>query len=117
VPEAAGSTSAQWLYQVLSGGLFLGAIFMATDYVTSPITPWGKAVMGIGCGVILFVIREFNPAYPEGCSFAILLMNLLTPLLNRVFRPTMFGETDRRLFGRLRRGNGRKDAGEVKNVA
>ncbi|GHU72208.1 electron transport complex subunit D [Clostridia bacterium] len=86
----AGSQAA--LYQILSGGLFLGAIFMATDYVTSPITPQGKIVMGIGCGVLLFVIREFNPSYPEGCSFAILLMNLVTPLIYRSFKPRIFGE-------------------------
>ncbi|MDR1599437.1 MAG: RnfABCDGE type electron transport complex subunit D [Oscillospiraceae bacterium] len=90
--SGAAESAQQALYQTLSGGLFLGAIFMATDYVTSPIHPWGKAVMGFGCGLILFVIRAFNPAYPEGCSFAILLMNLLTPLINRVFRPRMFGE-------------------------
>jgi electron transport complex protein RnfD len=89
---AAGSPTQSGLYQILSGGLFLGAIFMATDYVTSPIHPWGKIVMGAGCGLILFVIRAYNPAYPEGCSFAILLMNLVTPLINRVFRPKMFGE-------------------------
>ncbi|GHU67440.1 electron transport complex subunit D [Clostridia bacterium] len=86
------ASSSQALYQILSGGLFLGAIFMATDYVTSPITSQGKVVMGVGCGLILFVIRTYNPAYPEGCSFAILLMNLLTPLINRVFRPRVFGE-------------------------
>jgi electron transport complex protein RnfD len=81
------------LYQTLSGGLILSAFFMATDYVTSPITPLGKAIMGVGCGLILWVIRAFNPSYPEGCSFAILFMNLLTPLINRAFRPIWFGET------------------------
>ncbi|MDR2657311.1 MAG: RnfABCDGE type electron transport complex subunit D [Oscillospiraceae bacterium] len=102
-------SSQQALYQILSGGLFLGAIFMATDYVTSPIHPLGKVVMGVGCGLILFVIREFNPAYPEGCSFAILLMNLLTPLVNRVFKPKMFGERPA--------PKAVKKTGEVKSVA
>ncbi|HML46500.1 MAG TPA: RnfABCDGE type electron transport complex subunit D, partial [Clostridia bacterium] len=74
------------------GGLILGAIFMATDYVTSPVTPLGKLIMGAGCGAILFVIRAFNPSYPEGCSYAILLMNLLTPLIDRSIRPRTFGE-------------------------
>lgn len=88
---AAGTTQSA-LYQVLSGGLMLGAFFMATDYVTSPVTPVGRIIMGVGCGVILFVIRTFNPAYPEGCSYAILLMNLLTPLIDRVVKRRNFGE-------------------------
>jgi len=80
------------LYQILSGGLILGAFFMATDYVTSPILPAGKIVFGIGCGLVLWVIRTFNSSYPEGCSFAILFMNLITPLINRAFRQRAFGE-------------------------
>ena len=79
------------LYQLLSGGLFLGAFFMATDYVTSPITKSGKIIMGIGCGVILFVIRTYNSSYPEGCSFAILFMNVLTPLIDKYTSPKPFG--------------------------
>lgn len=79
------------LYQVLSGGLIIGALFMATDYVTAPINPWGKVVMGVGCALVLWVIREYNPSYPEGCSFAILFMNLFTPLINRAFTPRWFG--------------------------
>lgn len=79
------------LYQLLSGGLFLGAFFMATDYVTSPITPIGRVIMGIGCAGMLFVIRAFNPAYPEGCSFAILFMNVLTPLIDKLTTPKPFG--------------------------
>ena len=79
------------VYQVLTGGLILGAFFMATDYVTCPITKWGKVIMGIGCGLILFVIRAFNNAYPEGCSFAILFMNVLTPLIDRWTMPRAFG--------------------------
>lgn len=79
------------LYQVLSGSLLLGAFFMATDYVTCPVTRWGRVIMGVGCGVILFVIRAFNPSYPEGCSFAILFMNLLVPLIDKWTMSTSFG--------------------------
>jgi len=79
------------LYQILSGGLFIGAFFMATDYATSPYTPWGKIVMGIGCGLLLFVIRAFAN-YPEGCSFAILFMNMATPLIEKFTMPRSFGE-------------------------
>ena len=67
---------------LLSGGLMLGAIFMATDYVTTPMTKKGKLVFGLGCAVLTFVIREFANM-PEGCSFSILLMNLLTPYIDR----------------------------------
>ncbi len=80
------------LYQLLSGGLILGAFFMATDYVTSPITPLGRMIMGAGCAGVLFVIRAFNPAYPEGCSFAILLMNVVTPLIDKLTVPKFFGQ-------------------------
>ena len=79
------------LYQLLSGGLLLGAFFMATDYVTCPITKTGKIVMGIGCGLMLFIIRVFNTSYPEGCSFAILFMNILVPLIDRFTAPKPFG--------------------------
>lgn len=65
----------------MSGGLFLGAIFMATDYVTSPSTSWGKVIFGLGAGLITFMIRYFG-TYPEGVSFAILLMNIVTPYIN-----------------------------------
>lgn len=84
-----GSNNA--LYQVCSGGLILGAFFMATDYVTCPITRWGRVIMGVGCGVLLFVIRAYNPAYPEGCSFAILFMNVATPFIDRLTAPKTFG--------------------------
>ena len=70
----------QPVYQVLSGGLLLGAIFMATDYVTSPPTPWGKVIFGIGCGLITVLIRVWG-SYPEGVSFAILFMNILNPYI------------------------------------
>ena len=69
------------LFHILSGGVMLGAIFMATDYVTSPIMPLGKVLMGIGCGVFTMIIRLFA-GYPEGVSFSILLMNILTPLID-----------------------------------
>ena len=79
------------LYQILSGGLFLGAFFMATDYVTSPVTNVGRVIMGVGCGLFLFVIRAYA-SYPEGCSFAILLMNVATPLIDKYTMPKAFGE-------------------------
>ena len=69
-----------FLPTILSGGLMLGAIFMATDYVTSPPTPWGKVVFGIGCGLITVLIRVWG-SYPEGVSFAILFMNILNPYI------------------------------------
>ena len=77
-------------YQVLAGGLLLGDFFMATDMVTSPITPNGKIVFGIGCGVLTFVIRKFG-GYPEGVSYSILLMNLLVPLIEKYTRPRIYG--------------------------
>ena len=80
-----------WLgYQVLSGGLLLGAIFMATDYVTSPVTKLGQVVFGIGCGVITVIIRYFG-GYPEGVSYAILVMNCCVVLMDRIGRPKKFG--------------------------
>ena len=79
------------LDQILSGGLFLGAFFMATDYATSPVTNPGRVIMGIGCGIFLFVIRAYA-SYPEGCSFAILLMNVATPLIDKYTMPKPFGE-------------------------
>lgn len=84
-----GSTDSA-LYQVLSGGLILGAFFMATDYVTCPVTKWGRVIMGIGCAVMLFVIRTYG-SYPEGCSFGILFMNVLTPLIDKWTTPKTFG--------------------------
>lgn len=70
------------LFHMLAGGVLLGAIFMATDYVTSPITTKGRVIFAIGCGLFTMVIRCYS-SYPEGTSFAILLMNLLTPLIDR----------------------------------
>lgn len=77
-------------FSILSGGLMLGAIFMATDMVTSPMTPWGKIIFGLGCGILTILIRNFG-AYPEGVSFAILIMNAFVPLINRGFRPKRYG--------------------------
>ena len=78
------------IHQILSGGLLIGAIFMATDYVTSPATPFGKVIFGIGCGLMTFIIRNFG-SYPEGVSFAILLMNLLTPYIDKLTLTKPFG--------------------------
>jgi len=79
------------LFHLCAGGLMLGAIFMATDYVTSPMSAWGQVIYGLGIGIITVVIRVFG-AYPEGMSFAILIMNAVTPLLNTYLRPKRFGE-------------------------
>ena len=76
--------------QVLTGGVMIGACFMATDYVTSPTTGRGKLVFGFGCGLLCMLIRQFG-GYPEGCSFAILIMNALCPLINRFTQPKPFG--------------------------
>lgn len=78
------------LYSIFSGGLLLGAIFMATDYVTSPVTKWGRIIYGIGCGIITVVIRNFGQ-YAEGVSFAIMIMNLLVWYLDMYTRPSKFG--------------------------
>ena len=78
------------LMQLLCGGLMLGAFFMATDYTTTPITPRGQLIFGIGCGVLTFVIRQFG-GYPEGVSFSILLMNISTPLIDKYTAPKKFG--------------------------
>ena len=80
------------LYQVLSGGLILGAFFMATDYSTSPTTAKGKIVFGLGCGLLLFWFRFGKKTPAEWCSFAILLMNVVSPLIERVTGTKNFGE-------------------------
>lgn len=77
-------------YQVMGGGLVLGAFFMATDYATTPMTDKGKVVFAIGCGLITFLIRQFAN-YPEGVSFSILVMNCLTPLIDRFTAAKPFG--------------------------
>lgn len=78
------------LYHILGGGLLLGAIFMATDYVTSPMSTTGKIIFGIGIGLLTIIIRLWGN-YPEGMSFAILLMNAVVPLINKKFQPARFG--------------------------
>ena len=79
------------LMLVMSGGLFIGAIFMATDYVTSPSTAWGKIIFGVGVGLITCLIRYFG-TYPEGVSFAILFMNILTPYIDSWTKRKVFGK-------------------------
>lgn len=83
------------LYQLMSGGIMLGAVFMATDYVTSPITKWGKVVFGVGLGVLTMLIRTYSNL-PEGVSFAILLMNILVPHIENLTKPKSFGEAKKR---------------------
>jgi electron transport complex protein RnfD len=78
------------LIHVLSGGAILGAFYMATDLVTSPVTKKGMVIFAIGIGLITVVIRLFG-SYPEGISFAILIMNAFVPLINRYFKPRRFG--------------------------
>lgn len=76
--------------EILSGGLFIGAFFMATDYATTPNTSWGKVIFGLGCGLITVLIRVYG-SYPEGVSFSILLMNILTPYIEKWTRTKPFG--------------------------
>lgn len=103
-----GQPAMAWVgYNVFSGGLLLGAIFMATDYATSPVTPRGQMLFGVGCGVLTFVLRTFG-SYPDGVGFAILTMNCCVWLLDRVGLPRRFGIpplTESRLW--LRRQLGR----------
>ncbi len=79
------------ILHILAGGLLLGAFFMATDYVTTPNTSLGMIIFGLGCGILTFAIRRFG-GYPEGVSFAIILMNVATPLIERFTIPKTFGE-------------------------
>ena len=88
--RAEGARLTVMLYELCSGGLLLGALFMATDYVTSPVTRGGRVVFGIGCGALTVLIRTFG-GYPEGVSFAILIMNALVWYLDAAFRPRVFG--------------------------
>jgi electron transport complex protein RnfD len=85
-----GGDTYSMVYQLLSGGLMLGAFFMATDYVTTPITTRGKLIFGVGCGLLTFLIRTFG-SYPEGVSFSILLMNILTPYIDQFTMTKPFG--------------------------
>ncbi len=78
------------IYSILAGGVMYGAFFMATDMVTTPITRKGQFIFGLGCGLITVIIREFG-ALPEGVMFSILIMNSLTPLIDRLVKPRLFG--------------------------
>ena len=95
IAAPAGIDNVQYmLYNVFGGGLMLGAIFMATDYVTSPMTHRGQVIYAVGIGVLTVVIRNWG-SYPEGMSFAILIMNAFTPLINFYVKPKRFGEVSR----------------------
>ena len=86
-----GAGNAEWaVYNVLGGGLMLGAIFMATDYATSPVTAKGQAIFGIGCGFFTILIRYFG-SYNEGVCYSIMVMNLFVPLIDRCVKPPRFG--------------------------
>lgn len=86
-----GADGLTWMFfNLFSGGLMLGAVFMATDYATSPVTPMGKIIFGIGCGAITVLIRYFG-SYAEGVSYSILIMNTTVWLLDKTFRPRRFG--------------------------
>jgi len=85
-----GLASGDWLFHILSGGLILGAFFMATDYVTSPLTRKGQVIFGAGCGLFTAVIRLWG-GYPEGASYAILIMNAATPIIDRYTKNRLYG--------------------------
>ena len=85
-----GLFSGDWLFHILSGGLMLGAFFMATDYVTTPLTRKGQIIFGIGCGLITAIIRLWG-GYPEGVSYAILMMNAATPIIDRYTKSRIYG--------------------------
>ncbi len=86
-----GMFSGDWLFYILSGGLILGAFFMATDYVTSPLTYRGQVIFGIGCGLLTAIIRLWG-GYPEGVSYAILMMNGATPIIDRFTKNRVYGK-------------------------
>lgn len=79
------------IYNLFIGGLMLGAFFMATDYSSSPVTPKGQIIMGVGCGIITSIIRLYG-GYPEGVTYAILIMNIATPLIDKYTMPSIYGE-------------------------
>ena len=90
-PTDLGITAVQYMaYNVFGGGLMLGAIFMATDYATSPVTKPGQLIFGVGCGLLTCFIRRFG-SYPEGVCYSILIMNCTTWLLDKYIRPTIYG--------------------------
>ena len=86
-----GFFTGDWVFHTLSGGIILGAFFMATDYVTSPLTRKGQIIFGLGCGVITAVIRLWG-GYPEGVSYAILMMNGATPIIDRYTKSRVYGK-------------------------
>ena len=91
ISAPAGVSAVEYMaYNVFGGGLMLGAIFMATDYATSPVTKLGQAIFGIGCGLLTVFIRRFG-SYPEGVCYSILIMNCTTWLLDKYIRPTIYG--------------------------
>ena len=95
-----GNDRLTWMAaQLCGGGLMLGALFMATDYVTSPVTKLGQVIYGIGCGVLTVMIRYFG-SYNEGVSYAILIMNLCVVLVDRIGRPTKFGARKKEVAGK-----------------
>lgn len=93
--SAAFGRTAGPVFEIFAGGLFLGAIFMATDYTTSPMTKKGKMIFAAGCGLLTMLIRTFG-GYPEGVSYSILIMNLTVPLIDMFTRPRIFGEVKSR---------------------
>ena len=86
-----GFCKGDFLFSILSGGVFLGGIFMATDYTTSPLTAKGQFIYALGAGIITGVIRVYG-GYPEGVTYAILIMNILTPIIDKVIVPKKFGK-------------------------
>lgn len=88
------------LYQILSGGLLFGAFFMATDYVTTPYTKAGQTIFALGCGILTFIIRNWG-GYPEGVSYSILLMNVVTPLIDKWTAPKSFGQKGEAKYAKL----------------
>mgnify|MGYP002861112357 CR=1 FL=1 len=100
-----------WMLQnIFSGGLLLGAIFMATDYCTSPVTPNGQIIFGIGCGLLTVLIRYFG-SYPEGVSYAILIMNLTVWMIDKATAPRRFGTEPKHSLKKLFSGR-KKEAAE-----
>jgi electron transport complex protein RnfD len=92
------------LYEIMTGGLMLGAIFMATDYTTSPMTPKGQFVFAVGCGLLTALIRSYG-GYPEGVSYSILIMNTVVPIIDKMTAPRVFGVSGR--FGGAKNHDGK----------
>ena len=92
------------IYYILGGGLILGAFFMATDYATAPITPYGKIIFAVGAGILTALIRV-KGGMPEGVSYAILLMNVATPVIERITKPKVFGVRKQPKGGEINEGN------------